>query len=144
MELNTNELSELATMLSKDRLATLEQELQRVREERDRWRGEAEMLRHQMVMSEMQNALLKKYIILSAEKIKVFVRRLNNIDHWSFLRSFMLWVLPDEYKKEEIDRIDDVMSLPMENHQVITLNQPTFQGPMCDVHGNEEVNLGNS
>ena len=85
---------------------------------------------------------LTNYIMLSAEKIKIFVSRLNSVDRWSFLRTFMQWTLPEELLAKELPLIDQVM--PMPNRQTqggVVMNGPTFNGPMYDVHGNEEVKL---
>jgi hypothetical protein len=66
--------------------------------------------------------------------------RLKNIDRWSFLRSFIEWSLPDENRNEEKKLIEEVMVLPNEDPRII-MNQPQFDGPMYDVHDNDDVDI---
>ena len=56
--------------------------------------------------------VLKNYILLSAERIKKFFGQLEGIDRWAFLRTFLEWSLPDELRKEEMPRIDELLALP--------------------------------
>ena len=91
--------------------------------------------------AELENSVLRKYILLSKEKIAEFVKTLRNINNWAFLRAFVIWALPEEYRELEMPCVDEVMGLPQDNTTGIVMNQPTFQGPMYDVHGNSDVDI---
>lgn len=106
-------------------------------------RHENEMLKQQNVATELRNMYLTNYIMLSAERIKEFVAHLCDIDRWAFLRTFMLWVIPKELEASERELIEEAMAMPAIGNKGVTLNQPTFNGAMYDVHGNGEVQLGN-
>lgn len=115
--------------------------LEKERKENCVLREENGELRAQYVKSEFENSVLRKYILLSKEKIAEFVKSLKNINHWAFLRAFVLWALPDEYREVEMSGVDEVMGLPQDNISGVVMNQPTFQGPMYDVHGNSDVEI---
>lgn len=91
--------------------------------------------------TEFENSLLKRYILLSKDKVAEFSKSIKNISSWSILRAFVVWALPDEYREQEMPYVDEAMGLPMENASGIVMNQPTFKGPMYDVHGNSDVDI---
>jgi hypothetical protein len=129
-------------------IAQLRNELEATREKLEEERlknsvlqDENYMLKAQRDKVEFENSVLRKYILLSKEKIAEFVRTLRNINHWAFLRAFVLWALPEEYRDLEMACVDEVMGLPKDNPTGIVMNQPTFQGPMYDVHGNSDVDI---
>lgn len=151
MEISIDEFSSLSKTMEDRlvRISELEAQLLRAREERDKIASENRALRmeNDQLKMEKNNAefranYLREYIILSAEKIRDFVLRLKSIDRWAFLRSFVMWVLPDEIRSEEMKRIEEVMALPPEEPQGITMNNPTVQGPMYGISGNSNVNVG--
>ena len=84
---------------------------------------------------------MRKYILLSKEKIAEFVGLVKDIKHWTFLRAFVLWALPEEYRELEMRSVDEVMGLPQGDMTGVVLDHPTFQGPMYDVHGNSDVEI---
>lgn len=102
---------------------------------------ESSRLKAQRDKAEFEISVLRKYILLSKEKIAEFVKTLRSINHWAFLRAFVMWALPDEYRELEMPGVDEVMGLPQGNATGIVMNQPTFQGPMYDVHGNSDVDI---
>ena len=55
--------------------------------------------------------------MLSVEKIKVFVRQLNGIENFSFIRTFLEYGLAQEHRREQMDVLDQVMVLPEEPKQ---------------------------
>ncbi len=129
------------------RIAELERQLaeekahsREVEEENRALNEEIVWIKAQRDEAKFVNEYLRHYIILSAEKIREFMMRLKNIDRWSFLRSFIEWSLPDEYRNEEKKLIEEVMVLPNEDPRII-MNQPQFDGPMYDVHDNDDVDI---
>jgi hypothetical protein len=108
-------------------VASLEHELEVARAEREQLRAEREQLRAEnevlkaenmqlhsyCVAGELENLFLKNCIMLSVAKIKKFVMTLDNINWWSFLRSFVTMSLPDELREKELRIIDEMMPLPM-------------------------------
>lgn len=133
----------------KNEVACLRQKLDVVTAERDelaeKYEAEhqrCEELDNQVTTAMVENAWLKNYIILSAEKIREFMMKLKSIDRWAFLRSFVTWVIPEELRNEELELVEEVMALPPESPKGVVMNQPTFQGPMYDITGNDSVNIG--
>ena len=129
-------------------IAQLRNELQATQETLEAERLQNSVLREENIRlkalrdkAEFENSVLRKYILLSKEKIAEFVKTLRNINHWTFLRAFVLWALPEEYRELEMPEIDEVMGLPKDSIEGIVMNQPTFQGPMYDVHGNSDVDI---
>lgn len=118
----------------KRKYAALEQENKQLREENKR-------LQTEVKESEIKSSYLLNYIILSAEKIKEFVRVLHNMDRWAFLRTFVMWSVPDNLRAQEQKRIEEVLGLPQDQLPQVVMNDPTFNGPMYDVHDNEGINL---
>ena len=142
MQLNTDEFGALADMLSAQRITALNEQLEEAQKEADYWRKRCETAETMMAASEMENMFLKNCFILSLEKIKSFVSRLNSIDRWAFLRTFMHWTMPEELRARELPMIDKVMPMPDGAAQGgVVMNEPTFNGPMYDVHNNDEVKL---
>ena len=149
MNISSDELFSISERMSeKDKLLTrYEMEMQKLRVERDVLASDNALLKERvgilenmLAAAELKSIILKNYIILSAEKIKAFVATLSSIDRWAFLHTFMTWTIPDEHRAEELQRIDEVMELPQTKAAVV-MNTPTFNGPMYDVHGNDEVKL---
>ena len=142
MQLDTDEFGALADMLSAQKTAMLEKELTALREEAAYWRKRCEKAEEMQAFSEMENLYLTKYIQLSREKIKAFVAGLESIDRWTFLRTFVELSLPEELLAKELPLIDAAMPMPRKCSQgSVVLNDPTFNGPMYDVHDNDEVKL---
>lgn len=79
---------------------------------------EAQLLKMEFAATRLENMLLKNYITLSAEKIKVFVSHLNGIDRFAFLKTFLEYVLPQERYQEQLLLVNEVMTMPDETKQV--------------------------
>ena len=79
---------------------------------------EAQLLKMEFAATRLENMLLKNYITLSAEKIKVFVSHLNGIDRFAFLKTFLEYVLPQEHYQEQLLLVNEVMTMPDETKQV--------------------------
>ena len=87
--------------------------------------------------------MLKNYLWLSWSKIRNFVAHVSDIRLVAFLQTFMQKTVSDSMGGRALESINDVVELPDENRvNNITLNDATFQGPMYDVRGNDNVNLG--
>jgi hypothetical protein len=71
------------------------------------------------------------------------MKRVTSMDRWSLLRAFVEWTLPERNRKEQLALVDEVMMLPkpVEDKPSVLMENPTFQGPMYDVHDNDEVKL---
>ena len=111
-------------------------------EEIARLTAENQKLKEAATTLDIENNYLRTVLILSAEKVKEFVKRLTNIDRWSFLRTFVEWTLPDKGRSEQQALVNELMALPREPMTPnITLDNPSFDGPMFDVHDNGDVKL---
>lgn len=150
MEISYDEFKRLSQELTdkevciaqlQNKLQVTEDKLEEERLKNNVLREENCILKAQRDKVEFENSVLRKYILLSKEKIAEFVRTLRNINHWAFLRAFVVWALPEEYREQEMPCVDEVMGLPKDNPAGIVMNQPTFQGPMYDVHGNSDVDI---
>ncbi len=123
MQIDTKELGVLADMLNEQRITALERELAKANEETAFWRSRCEQLEQMQVASTVENLVLKNYIMLSAEKMKVFVARLGKMEQWAFLRTFVEWSLPDELEREERAMLNKVMPLPSGFTQQVNISQ---------------------
>ena len=65
----------------------------------------------------LKNMLLRNYITLSVEKIKIFVSHLSGLDRFAFLKTFLEFVLPAEHYQEQLLLLNEVMVLPDEPKQ---------------------------
>ena len=90
----------------------------------------------------MENIYLRNLLILSGERIKTFVQHLKSIERWAFLRTFVDCCLPDGHRAEQQRLMNELMALPEESTKPqILMQNPTFEGPMYDVHDNDDVKL---
>ncbi|MBE6270642.1 MAG: hypothetical protein E7101_06790 [Prevotella ruminicola] len=88
----------------------------------------------------IQNQYLRNMLYLSVERVKEFMQHVKGMMNYSFLRTFLEWTTPEKYRNEQLALLNEVMALPDEKSQMV-LENPTFQGPMYDVHDNDEVKL---
>ena len=140
MQLDTDEFSALADMLSAQRITAMK-ELEEARQETAYWRQRCERAEAMKAVADIENLCLKNCIMLSIEKIKTFMVGLDSVDRWALLRSFVQMSLPEELKAMELPLIDKVMPMPSVAQNGVVMNAPTFNGPMYDVHDNDEVRL---
>ena len=112
MEMNTQEFSVLADMLSTQRLAVMEAELAKQKEQTEFWRQRYEEAERRLAATDMKNMILTNYIVLSMEKIKSFVKGLYKMEQWAFLRAFIQWSLPEELMAQERGMVEQVMPMP--------------------------------
>jgi hypothetical protein len=131
------------------RIAELERALAEQQAENTRQKSEIERMKVELKLAQsantasyMEKIYLRNLLILSGERIKSFMQHLKNIDKWAFLRTFVDCCLPDRYRAEQQQLMNELMALPDENAQPqILMQNPTFEGPMYDVHDNDDVNL---
>ena len=118
-------------------------EIEEKEEENRNLRIEISFLREEAQNAKIENSLLRNIIMLSGERIKNFMKRVTGIERWAFLRTFIECAIPDWARKEQMKLLDEVMELPeeMEPKPKVVMETPTFQGPMYDVHNNNEVRL---
>ena len=151
MEISIEELNALSdrTGAMQVRIAELERALCEQKAENVRQQGEIERMKVELVEAQnvttakyMENIYLRNLLILSGERIKSFMQHLKNIDKWAFLRTFVDCCLPDRHRAEQQQLMNELMALPDENSKPqILMQNPTFEGPMYDVHDNDDVNL---
>ena len=151
MEISIEELNALSdrTGAMQVRIAKLERELDEQRAENNRQRKEIEQMKKEMEEVQsittaryMENIYLRNLLILSGERIRSFMMRLKSIDKWAFLRTFVDCCLPDRHRAEQQRLMNELMALPDENAKPqILMQNPTFEGPMYDVHDNDDVKL---
>jgi len=151
MEISIEELNALSdrTGAMQVRIAELERALSEQKAANARQQGEIERMKVELVEAQnvttakyMENIYLRNLLILSGERIKSFMQHLKNIDKWAFLRTFVDCCLPDRHRAEQQQLMNELMALPDENSKPqILMQNPTFEGPMYDVHDNDDVNL---
>lgn len=86
--------------------------------------------------AQVANFVLSNCIMLSVERIKAFVLRLNGIEKFSFIKTFLEYGLAQEHRREQLDVLDQVMVLPDEpkkmgethNHFAAGSNNQVFNG----------------
>ena len=151
MEISIEELHALSdrTGAMQVRIAELERELREQQAENARQSVEMERIKEELVevqnistAKDMENLYLRNLLILSGERIKSFMQHLTNIDKWALLRTFVDYCLHDQHRAEQQQLMNELMAPPDENTvPQILMQNPTFKGPMYDVHDNEDVKL---
>lgn len=150
MEISIEELNELSdrTAAMKVRITELEREVDkkaaesaRKSEEIVRLRAELEEARNVSAANYVENIYLRNLLILSGERIRSFVSHLKNVEKWAFLRTFVECCLPDRHRAEQQQLMNEVMSLPDESSPQVLMQNPTINGPVYDVHDNDDVKL---
>lgn len=127
-----------------------ETEMKAVEQERDALWAENNELKNRIHELEadyenvrFENHWMKQYILLSVERVKLFFARIHSIELLSAIKSFVLDVLPDTATPEQIAYANRMMVLPKPKEAPPTINMtnPYFDGPMYDIHENDEVKL---
>ncbi len=88
----------------------------------------------------IQNQYLRNMLYLSVERVKEFMMHVKGMINYSLIRTFLEWTTPEKFRNEQLAVLNEVLRLPEEKTQMVFEN-PTFQGPMYDVHDNDEVKL---
>lgn len=123
------------------KLAEKNKELAEKEEEICQLKDENKQLKEAQKNLDLENSFLRNLIILSSERIKEFMKCVAGIERWAFLRTFLEWAIPERFRKDQMKLLDEVMALPTEQKPSVVMENPTFQGPMYDVHNNNEVRL---
>lgn len=149
MDLSIEEFNALAdgSSLLKMRIADLERSaqekdelLKRKDEQILKLIEENARLASQSTSLNLQNHYLRNIIYLSAERVKEFSLHVKDMAFFSLLHTFLEWATPEKYRNEQLAVLHEVLPLPEDNPQVVFKN-PKFEGPMFDVHDNDEVKL---
>ena len=100
-------------------------------------------LEHDFENMRFENHWMKQYILLSVERVQGFFARIRSIELLSAIKSFVLDVLPETATPDQIAYANKMMTLPKpkETPTSISMNNPHFDGPMYDIHGNQQVKL---
>lgn len=126
------------------------EELQKLERERDGLWAENAALKDRIGKMEcdfenmrFENHWMKQYILLSVERIQHFFTRIGSIELLSAIKSFVLDVLPETATPEQIAYASRMMTLPtpQEAQPTISMTNPHFDGPMYDIHENQQVKL---
>ena len=150
MEITIEELNALteASSIMKMRVSELEGENAKLKDENMCLRseleqkiGELEAMRSHGTALDIENQYLKTMLYLSVERVRVFVGHLSNMEQWAFLRTFVSYTIPEQYRTEQMEVMEEVMALPQGTSPQITITDATF-GAMYKISGNDEVNLG--
>ena len=114
MEITIEEFQTMADDKSQQaiRIAMLEQQVKEQQEEIERLRDEVEYLRTNNTAERLANLWLRNYITLSVAKIKLYLGHLPSINELAFLKTFIEFVLPKEHHQEQLQLVDEVMTLP--------------------------------
>ena len=124
MDLTMDEFQRLADDKSQQaiRIAELERQLAAKTNENTQLMNTVKMLEMANTATQLENIMLRNYITLSVEKIKVFVSRLNGIERFAFLKTFLEYVLPKEHYQEQLLLVNEVMTPPDERGNAETHN----------------------
>ena len=140
MDLSVEEFQRLADDKSQQAMKIVYLERKLVEKENENAQLKVHVKNLEMVntATRLENMMLRNYITLSVEKIKVFVSRLKGIERFAFLKTFLEFVLPKEHYQEQLLLVNEVMSMPEEptaqvtnNHYVtLTGDQATYNEGM--------------
>ena len=119
MEISIEDFMRLSDEMAKrqTRIAELERQMACLQSENQMLKDRVGFLETTNAAAQVANLVLSNYLMLSVEKIKVFVRQLNGIETFSFIRTFLEYGLAQEHRREQMDVLDQVMVLPEEPKQ---------------------------
>ena len=101
------------------RIAELERQVGCLQTENQMLKKHVEFLEATTAVTQMANMFLRNYLMLSVEKIRVFVGHLNGIEKFSFIKAFLEYGLPQEHRREQQDLVDQLMVLPDETKPIV-------------------------
>ena len=139
MEISIEEFQRLADDKSSRavRIAELERQLAEKTGECERLRDRVGALEAENAAARLEIMMLRNYITLSVEKIKAFVKRLQSLDRFAFLKTFLECVLPQEHYQEQLMLVNEVMTIPEEPKAVATVQNNFAAGSGCQVFNGE-------
>lgn len=135
MHLTIDEFQDLANEkgLQLIKIAELERQLAEKTKECETWESYAKHLEMVNTAERLKNIYLRNYITLSVEKIRAYVSNLNRLELFSFLKTFIECVLPQEGYQDQLMLVNEVMTLPQKEKQ-----------PTGDVHNHYVTMTGDS
>ena len=114
MDLTIDEFQRLSDDKSMQsmRIADLERRLAEKTKENAMLKDRVKCLEMANTAEKIKNIILRNCITLSVEKVRLFVKHLNGIDRFAFLKTFLEFVLPNEYYQEQLLLVNEVMTMP--------------------------------
>lgn len=127
-------------MSAKDvRIAQLERQVEQLTEERDLWQARALKSGKPMVDGV---PVRSRFIIISRQKLKTLVDRIQDVKLLAFVAFLLQKVLPNEASADDCKAIADI--IPMPHLPQLTLNAEGdihVDGDWNDIHDNNKVNI---
>lgn len=127
-------------MSAKDvRIAQLEKQVEQLTEERDLWQARALKSGKPMVDGV---PVRSRFIIISRQKLKALVDRIQDVKLLAFVAFLLQKVLPNDASAEDCKAIADI--IPMPHPPQLTLNAEGdihVDGDWNDIHDNNKVNI---
>ena len=127
-------------MSAKDvRIAQLEKQVEQLTEERDLWQARALKSGKPMVDGV---PVRSRFIIISRQKLKALVDRIQDVELLAFVAFLLQKVLPNDASAEDCKAIADIIPLP--HLPRLTLNADgdiNVGGNWNDIHDNGDVNI---
>ena len=141
MNISPNEFMTLqGGMSAKDvRIAQLEKQVEQLTEERDLWQARALKSGKPMVDGV---PVRSRFIIISRQKLKTLVDRIQDVNLLAFVAFLLQKVLPNDASAEDCKAIADIIPLP--HLPRLTLNADgdiNVGGNWNDIHDNNKVNI---
>ena len=139
MEISIEEFQQLADDKTRGavRIAELERQLAERTSECEQLRDRVGALEADNETARLEIMMLRNYITLSVEKIKAFVKRLNSLDRFAFLKTFLECALPQEHYQEQLMLVSEVMTIPEEPKPVAPVQNNFAAGSGCQVFNGE-------
>ena len=119
MEISIEDFMRLSDEMAKrqTRIAELERQMACLQSENQMLKDRVGFLETTNAAAQVANLVLSNYLMLSVEKIKVFVRQLKGIEKFAFIKTFLEFGLAQEHRREQLDVLDQLMVLPEEPKQ---------------------------
>ena len=141
MNISPNEFMTLqGGMSAKDvRIAQLEKQVEQLTEERDLWQARALKSGKPMVDGV---PVRSRFIIISRQKLKTLVDRIQDVNLLAFVAFLLQKVLPNDASADDCKAIADIIPLP--HLPRLTLNADgdiNVGGNWNDIHDNNKVNI---
>lgn len=141
MNISTEEFMDLqGGMSAKDvRIAQLEGEVERLKEERDMWQARA--LETDGTMKESVS-FHNRFIVISRQKLRSVLEKIHDVKLLGFLELMMQKCLRDNATAEECQAIAEVVPLPQPPCLSLTAEGDiNVEGNWSDIHDNEKVHF---
>lgn len=87
------------------------------------------------------NSVLRRVIMLSREKVKLFFNRIKDVQMLAVVQAFVLKVLPDDTSEEQKRQIEEITQLPLPLTDDTPPKVVNVSGNYIDAHDNNHVKL---